>query len=250
MMFDEIIYIVGDKFGRLSDIASIKTVTQLKQAVVQKKIHSETVLVFSQGLNEAEKSEISCLIRKSTANIIINAYQKPARSEHTHKKDIKNILVSDPVVLSAGKKFRSQLLIDDDCAEMSDHVTGVHIQGMLLIEAARQLAIAVSEKFLLETKDCYFLLKSMSTLFNKFIFPMDVIIEQEIVEIKILRAGFKDIAIRTVFIQNGEVASSVDMELRINAKTLLEKIEYQMASEMIMKNTLIVAEDVYFDRVG
>ncbi len=37
-MFDEIIYIVGDKFERLSEISNVKTATQLKQAIAEKSI--------------------------------------------------------------------------------------------------------------------------------------------------------------------------------------------------------------------
>ncbi len=252
-MFNEVIYVVGAKFNALSELANVITFDEYKLCVEQKKLDPKTIVVLAQGLNAEEKDQVMNLTRTSTANIVINAYNKPAPSQYTHKKDVKNILVSDPVVLVSGKKFRSRLLIDDDCSEMSDHVTGVHIQGMLLVEAARQLSIAVSEKFLLDSiqsTDCYFLLKSINTQFNRFIFPVDVSIEHQILDIKTLKGGFKDIVTQTAFIQNNIVATQVDMEFRINAKHILTQTEYQIARETIIKNTAIVTDEAYFDRVG
>lgn len=49
--------------------------------------------------------------------------------------------------------FESHLMLNDRCAEMSDHVTGQHLQGMILIEAARQMTLAVTEMYFIDSND-------------------------------------------------------------------------------------------------
>jgi hypothetical protein len=47
--------------------------------------------------------------------------------------------------------FEADVLVDDAGEHMSDHVSGQHLPGMVLIEAARQMILAVTEEFFSES---------------------------------------------------------------------------------------------------
>ncbi|MBD2810814.1 hypothetical protein ID853_07945 [Xenorhabdus sp. Vera] len=81
----------------------------------------------------------------------------------THKHKRKNVLISK-TIKTGDTSYQCHLLIDDDCAEMADHVTGQHIQGMVLLEACRQMINSVSERFLIKTgRNKSFVLHTMNS---------------------------------------------------------------------------------------
>ncbi|MDP1217553.1 AfsA-related hotdog domain-containing protein, partial [Klebsiella pneumoniae] len=65
-----------------------------------------------------------------------------------HKRKKANILITSPEKRDEDN-YCARLILQDASELLCDHQTGQHIQGMVLIEAARQTIIATSEKFLL-----------------------------------------------------------------------------------------------------
>jgi hypothetical protein len=66
------------------------------------------------------------------------------------------------------------LYFDGDNEFFDDHMSGQHIQGMGITEAARQAFLAVTEQFYLPTKKRhYFVIHRMETQFKAFVFPID-----------------------------------------------------------------------------
>ncbi|MCS6067566.1 hypothetical protein LNO81_12570 [Klebsiella variicola subsp. variicola] len=93
----------------------------------------------------------------------------------------------------AGKRdedsYCARLILQDASELLCDHQTGQHIQGMVLIEAARQTIIATSEKFLLAEAgvamdEKYFTLSSLQVAFSSFVFPLPVTIVLNVVSRK------------------------------------------------------------------
>ncbi|CAH2922458.1 MAG: unnamed protein product [uncultured Paraburkholderia sp.] len=67
--------------------------------------------------------------------------------------------------------------IDDRSADVSDHITGHHIPGMLLAEASRQMMIAVVERFYLPVRRraaIRFITHTMSLEYHEFTMPLPV----------------------------------------------------------------------------
>jgi hypothetical protein len=67
-----------------------------------------------------------------------------ASTEVTHKRARENVLITAPVALGEGR-YQYLLAVNDSHDRLADHVTGKHINGMLLVEAARQACIATIE---------------------------------------------------------------------------------------------------------
>ncbi|ACH82412.1 hypothetical protein Lferr_0151 [Acidithiobacillus ferrooxidans ATCC 53993] len=69
------------------------------------------------------------------------SYQATLTGPCVHKAQQHNVLITTPTYANDGK-YKAKLLFDERCAEMSDHVTGTHVPGILLFEAGRQMMIA------------------------------------------------------------------------------------------------------------
>jgi hypothetical protein len=127
-------------------------------------------------------------------------------------------------------------VLDDDCAEMSDHVTGMHIQGMVLTEAARQMMLAVGEKFLLPEAlkgKAYFALRKVNSIYHQFGFPIEMKIVHEIKKLKI-RGTTCIIDTLTKFIQNGIVITEVEIDYVASEKSQLSGKEQSMANKAVV----------------
>ncbi|MDO5704277.1 MAG: AfsA-related hotdog domain-containing protein [Paracoccus sp. (in: a-proteobacteria)] len=109
---------------------------------------------------------------------------RPARagSDLSHKRKPRNTLICPPHQVQEGV-FHLDLRIDQDCELMDDHQTGQHVQGMILVEAARQAFLAVTEQFFLTgfNHKSYFVITSMNTEFMGFVFPLAAHMEYRII---------------------------------------------------------------------
>ncbi len=81
--------------------------------------------------------------------------------------------------------FEADMLVDDRNEILSDHLTGCHLQGMLLIEATRQMFIAVGEtqyEYLGVPQNGYVVFDRIMTKFEQFAFPIPTRIRQTVSE--------------------------------------------------------------------
>ena len=68
----------------------------------------------------------------------------PVKKQYVHKKLEKNVVITMPVPLSQGKKkYRSRIIVANDNDFFFDHDLR-HIPGMLMVEAVRQMALAIT----------------------------------------------------------------------------------------------------------
>ena len=138
---------ISDKFVGFAENAAVLTYSQLVAALQDTSFGSSRLV----GLYSVKASSGTLLpgllaqIGAVTPRSIIEgcaATVAPASQSLVHKKLDFNVLVSAPIQIGADE-FSFALLIDERCAEISDHVTGQHVPGMLVLEAARQ-AMTVS----------------------------------------------------------------------------------------------------------
>ena len=209
-MSKNIIYIIGDGFCSLNQLENVFTVSQIIKILNAEesfKTHL-AVCVIGQGVSKKEREQLESYSRQNKLGLIINAHQIPTSSELTHKHKCQNIMITEPLTVIPGKKYCAYLSTDDACAEMSDHLTGHHIQGMVLTEAARQMMLAVAEKYMLDSAEkgnSYCILTEISSSFLQFAFPVEIKIEHEILEFNQLKSNGYEAKTRTIFIQNSTV---------------------------------------------
>jgi hypothetical protein len=189
-MHERIVLVVGDKFADFAHGRDILTVSQLRGLLTLQNVltmaHGRVVVLPGQGLGE---DEVATLLRLADAAAgghfdlqALRTMPRRASRGRSHKHRPENTLISEPRRLG-DTLFELDLLIDEDCELMGDHQTGQHLQGMLLLEAARQSFLAVSEAFFLpqDTK-FYFVINEMTSRYNRFAFPLDARIRYSVRE--------------------------------------------------------------------
>lgn len=132
-----------------------------------------------------------------------------------HKRSEPNALIADLRRVDE-RVFRASLRLHNDNELLLDHQTGQHVQGMVAVEAARQMFLAVSERFFASAypeRRYYYVIESMNTDFENFLFPVDAQIEYRVraadtgdperlsftVEISLLQAGRRASATHVTF---------------------------------------------------
>ena len=204
---------------------SPEDIRRIKTKVDGTKIHGFTDLVLS------KESE--------------NEHQKMV---HKHKKD--NIMITPPYRVGQFSYF-SSLHLRDDCAELSDHMTGQHIQGINLIEGARQLMLSVSEMFLLAPElklKSYFVLNNIESEFKKFVFPLEISMLFHLKNIETKKMGSISAESECEFTQNGEHVATIKMTFSTYAQEFISKKEELLASsccQSLFKNKGTMLEKNY-----
>lgn len=162
--------------------------------------------LIGQGLSSEQRRSVERYSNKESQLSL-----KKASTALTHKTSDSNVMISDPKWI-AEDCYESQLMLDDRCSDMSDHLTGQHIQAMVLVEAARQLNTAVCEKFLIDEAgraNIGLVLDQLETRFKRYIYPCPVTLRYELVKIRKTPAGFFKATSKIVFVQNEEVCTEI-----------------------------------------
>lgn len=199
----KLICVVGNRFSVFSENENVYTLDafwELTQKYINEPHNKMSYQVaLGQGLGDKAIQKLVDFFDSQENN---NRFQcdssllliRKASSWMTHKYRQENILISAPHKVSESF-YESYLMSDDQCAEMQDHMTGEHLQAMLLIEAARQMMTATAESHWLidefrGTKN--FVLDSFSSEFMQYLFPLDVTLQLSVTSFrKGLNGNFK-----------------------------------------------------------
>lgn len=253
----ETIYVVGNRFTVFAENEGVYTVDNFFKFAysISKNKFDNTIyqVVLGQGLSEYSllqlkaffiSDEFSDHFYLSTSLL----FYKKADEWMTHKHQRKNILISAPNKLSENC-YESILICDDQCDEMQDHLTGEHLQAMLLVEASRQMMTATAElhwinKDLRGKKN--FVLDSFSSQFLQYVFPLEVTFQ---LTVKSFRAGlngnFKaDVNINVM--QLGQVMMSFQGAFSAMEKDSLAQLESMLAKRSLenASNTFEITKKV------
>ncbi|MGG8406970.1 AfsA-related hotdog domain-containing protein [Streptomyces sp. 12297] len=215
------VFLVGDRFAGFSAQDDVSTVTQFL-ADLQTGTYAEAgdpVLVqAAQGVTAFEWDLVREQIRRHGLAGRLRAHLPAtvlAGRGEVHKCLESNALIADLHQVDDAF-FRASLRVHNDNELLLDHQTGQHIQGMVAIEAARQMFLAVSERYFASRhpeRNYYFVIESMNTDFENFLFPLDATIEYRIedqriddpsrlsftVEIGVVQAGRRASVTRVAF---------------------------------------------------
>lgn len=129
-------------------------------------------------------------------------------------------------------------MIDENCELMSDHTTGCHIQGMVLVEASRQMALSISERYLLPELlqlNNYFTLNNIEVKFKNFLFPIDVEIHCIVSKYELINDKRLNAQIKIDFYQNNQLAVEAMVEVSAFEKMQLVKTEQTLAKLCVVQ---------------
>lgn len=185
-MSNQILFVVGDKFFQFSHGKNVLTVSQLRGLITISGLmtfeHNHVEIQPGQGLSDDDVLGILQLAAMSphARRFDLSALERMSQrapASQSHKRKNENTLISAPRQISE-HEFLLDLVIDENCELMRDHQTGQHLQGMILLEAARQSFLAVSEAFFLPADGTkfYFVINEMTARYHRFAFPLPAVV--------------------------------------------------------------------------
>jgi hypothetical protein len=240
--------VVGDRFAHFGSLEGATTVSNLAARFDGAASEAEpTRFVVGQGVSESWSQYLRArAMEKGMEAEFVTATPLSGRTgrNFAHKHRRHNILITDPKEC-APLQYLSRLVIDDECELMTDHTTGHHLQGMLLIEAARQSFLAVTERFLLESKEKhYFVINDLQVKFNKFAFPISTDIEIDVSDVNRSRQDRLSARATVRFIQQGECVTVVSFAYTAMLESTLQKREAEMAIQALQHELTVGCSQV------
>lgn len=168
-------YVVGDKFTEFAKNPFVMQISDLERILDDEALTADCPSIrLGQGVSQ---DRANALIGKAEAlglrdRLDFDPIDK-CGSELCHKQDLRNSLLSFPRRVSEDT-FEADLHVDDEGELMSDHQSGQHLQGMILVEALRQMILAVTEEYYLRHRDkpSAFLWSGIALSFRSFVLPI------------------------------------------------------------------------------
>ena len=237
--------VVGNKFESFSKNKNVITFTELADILKSKEIDAiepKTMFLPGQGLGE---SEIYSLMEIAEHRQLTQRFDfqlralRPVRAQgrYSHKRNPRNTIISVPRRIE-DDCFALDLLVDQESELMADHVTGQHIQGMILVEAARQSFLAITEEFYVPTsvdESYYYIIHKIEAEFLNFVFPVQAEMRYNIVNKRIDDMSRLYFETEVIFLQCGEHATTVNIQFTARTTSKISEREAVKACEVLDK---------------
>lgn len=233
----EFFLIVGDEYREFATHEGVFGVSDallaLRSGVAAWQTRS---LLLGQGISRDTRHEIEAAAREVGSIVYPVAGAPPLAL--THKLSADGVLISPPQKISAGR-YRAELLTGVERDRLADHVTGQHMGGMLLVEAARQLGIAALE---LEYAADDGLMRyglawaGLVVRFLSYAFPtpteLEVVLEEDPAKSRKSQVG---VTLTFRLVQAGLCIAEMVMETSLIEKSTLAKLEARRAQQTVDK---------------
>ncbi|MEU9057080.1 AfsA-related hotdog domain-containing protein [Streptomyces sp. NPDC048384] len=179
--FRNILFLVGDRFRSFASHEEVRTVSQFVadvRAGEHDSLPSPLLLWESQGIGAYERDYIREVLeaRGLSRKVLLQPNDPDVVSRaQAHKHREQNVLLSG-LNQAGDDHYRASLRVHDDNELLLDHQTGEHVQGMVVIEAFRQMFMAFTEKFVASQwpkHRYYYIWHAMDVRFESFLFPLD-----------------------------------------------------------------------------
>jgi A-factor biosynthesis hotdog domain len=156
----------------------------------------------------------------------------PARRQQVHKARQRNVLVAGLHQVD-DVRYQAVLRVDGENELLLDHTTGRHLQGMLVMEATRQMAIATAESRFQDSLaggGYQWAAGSWRTEFRRFLFPLQVLLECRITESDVSSRARLNFHMVVSFVQAGATAVTSTVEFTAFDQVFLSRAESVQAA--------------------
>lgn len=251
-MTNNTLLVVSDKFAKFATHKDVVTLSEFHANFIgplDDCCQQRILLIPGQGLCS---DDIEALLRQVAESPLSNYFdmslwhQRPHKIAriHTHKKFSKNTLISEPVRTGADV-FEMELIIDEDCELMQDHQTGEHVQGMILIEAARQSVLAVTEEFFPPQRGNRhaFILGSLSVDYHNFVFPLGANLIYRIRNKDLSKTNRQQFEVEVCIKQCGIKVVTCVFVFSSYEKKIINRREHFQASQALMEYVQVLNQE-------
>lgn len=228
------IYIVGERFSSfMHNNDGVYEVGGFIDDMEFGRVDENLTYVLGQGISDYEYKKL-VVLKERNSNIQLELGPKRESQCYVHKQKAQNVMLTKPEKID-DSLFKAFLALDDECAEMSDHVTGQHIQGMVIIEAARQMMLSVTERYLLEADKqlvSWFILNNIEIEYFNFLFPFEVQIHFDVTKLK--KSSSKAVyRAKISFYQRDQVAAVIIIKYSVYNKGSIARKESEKVRSML-----------------
>jgi hypothetical protein len=166
----------------------------------------------------------------------------------SHKRRASNVLVADIQAVS-DLSCAASLRIHGDNELLIDHQSGQHVQGMVAVEAARQMFLASTARLGLASglEKPYYVINSMTTRFQSFLFPLPGVIRYRTSPPDRSRADSARFEATIEIDQNSTLVSTTEVDFSVFAGERISEIESRKARKAL--ETVAPAPDEALARV-
>lgn len=233
--------VVGDRFRDFAEAVGSDTFSGLVRALDAGDLDSvegPVRVVTGQGIGDAEISYLQDAIerRRLTGRVeLVHTDEALARRQELHKAREDNVLVAGLTQVD-DVTYEARLRLHDHNELLVDVQDRVHVQGMVVVEAARQMFLAVIERFVASRwpqQRYYIVLNSMNTTFSNFLFPVAATLRLTVDESDLSDPARLPVRTTVVVEQAGRPAASVVVDAAAFAPGLLEDRELRRAKSAL-----------------
>jgi hypothetical protein len=180
------IYVVGDRFSDFAGAVDAWPLSKLVAAVSDGEFDEgpwPLDVITGQGIDDYALSYLRAALKRREITgqqvRLVSPEHVLAERQHLHKGQAHNVLVAE-LRQTDDSVFNAELRVHNDNELVLDAQSRPHLQGMVAVEASRQMFVAVAERFFLSSwphRRYYLVINSMNTEFRNFLFPVPASIQ-------------------------------------------------------------------------
>jgi hypothetical protein len=234
---DRHIIVVADRFAQFAVDDQVATMSELVSLLSSGTAGGHWVVHLGQGVEDSDCEILEYLVAGGSVAMSIanrDSFPRvPAVPGMVHKHFPENVVLAD--VRNPSKEHcLAELRIHKDNELILDHHTGEHVQGIVIIEAMRQICIAQFEtgyRAGLPSYDYTGMWTRMNISFESFLFPLQATVESTIVEADLSRESNLKFRASTSVRQNGVLVASSDIEYAMVKQARIDTLERRKSAQ-------------------
>ncbi len=234
------VVVVADRFARFArgdQVLTLSGLLALLDAGGLEVPGCHWVVHLGQGIDATDGDLLEAACEKSEATVCLadpDSFRQPLeRPVVVHKDRPENVLLAG-VHSPVPTHCRAELRIHRDNELVLDHHTGEHVQGIVIIEAMRQICIAQFETAIrpgLVPAAYAGVWKRMDLSFEDFLFPLPATVESLIVDSDLRREGNLKFRATTAVRQQGRTVATAGIEYSMIAQGRVATLERRKADQ-------------------
>jgi hypothetical protein len=229
------VVVVADRFAQFGLVEHVLTLTDLRALLAAGGPPGcEWVVHWGQGIEQEDRELVGTAVGGLVVRVADGeALPLPVTPEIVHKQRPENVLLAG-IRIASEVCCSAELRIHRGNELILDHHTGQHVQGMVIVEAMRQICIAQFEtgyRPRLPKGGYVGVWKRLNLSFEGFLFPVRATVESEITCADLSREANLGFRATTSVRQNGDVIASAEIEYSMIKQDRMETLERRKAGQ-------------------
>lgn len=230
------IHLVGERFAAFAANDGVATVNRFIGNIrggLYDDLPQPVRLGVGQGVDASDWEVVAAELsrRGLLTRFRMPAVPVPVAADLVHKRAAENVMLAD-ARRRGPMRLAARLSLSDMNEMILDHVTGQHVAGMVLIEAARQLIELTNHEFIVHDDAHSFVLCSLAAHFEGYVFPLVVDLECALTIVDASKPARREFSAEVVVSQGGQTRAKVRVDYQIVRTRSLARQEGMLAAKV------------------